>query len=184
MKRHIIRTASVAALAIISMSGLAACGSSSSSDTTVAATDSVVAGEITTEKMWARTTAVASTMGAAFGTITSSVDDTLLEVKVDPTIAAMAQMHEVVPVETDSSMMPTDSAASPDSTMAPEMTMQEVAEIPLKAGEPLVLKPGSYHIMLMKLVKPLETGTTIDLTLVFANAGEKVVTFTIQDDAP
>lgn len=180
MKRHIIRTASVAALAIISMSGLAACGSSSSSDTTVAATDSVVAGEITTEKMWARTTAVASTMGAAFGTITSSVDDTLLEVKVDPTIAAMAQMHEVVPVETDTTMADETS----DTMHAPEMTMQEVAEIPLKAGEPLVLKPGSYHIMLMKLVKPLETGTTIDLTLVFANAGEKVVTFTIQDDAP
>ena len=62
--------------------------------------------------------------------------------------------------------------------------MQEVDEIALNAGEKVELKPGGYHIMLMKLAKPLESGSTITITLVFANAGEKMVDVPVREDAP
>jgi hypothetical protein len=34
-----------------------------------------------------------------------------------------------------------------------------------------VLKPGAKHIMLIDLVRPLESGTTIEITLHFDRAG-------------
>lgn len=43
-------------------------------------------------------------------------------------------------------------------------------EIP--AGGKVELKPGGYHIMLMELVKPLEVGTKITVTLKFEKSGE------------
>lgn len=179
MKNKFTRSAALVALAITATTGLVACGGSSSSDTTVAA-DTTVAGELVLDGAWARTSAAGATMGAAYLTITSPVDDALTGVKADASIAAMAQIHEVV-MASDTTMA---GSMSSDSTMAPEMKMQEVDEIALPAGEAVQLKPGGYHIMLMQLAKPLATGTTIDLTLVFKNQGEKTVTFTVQEDAP
>ena len=43
-------------------------------------------------------------------------------------------------------------------------------EIP--AGGKVELKPGGYHIMLIDLVKPLEVGTKIAVTLKFEKSGE------------
>ena len=163
------------------------CSSDSSSDTTVAASDSVASTELELEGMWARTSPMATTMGAAYLSITSPVDDALLGVKADSSIAEMAQIHEMVPV--DGADMSSDSTMAggmgTDTTMAAtEMKMQEVEKIALPAGTKVELKPGGYHIMLMQLVKPLETGATISLTLVFENAGEKTVDFPVMDDAP
>ena len=182
MKMTTKKKSAAMALALAATLGLTACGGGSTSDTTVVQ-DTVATGELVLDGAWARTSAAGATMGAAYLTITSPEDDALTGVKVDAGVAAMAQIHEVV-MATDSSMMPTDSAASPASTMAPEMKMQEVDEIALPAGEKVELKPGGYHIMLMDLAKPLTAGETINLTLVFKNAGEKVVGFTVQDDAP
>lgn len=182
MKSRITSTAAAIALVIAGSTALSACGGSSSSDTTVAA-DTNTAGELVTEGAWARTSAAGATMGAAYLTITSPVDDALVDVKVDPAVAMMAQIHEVV-MASDTSMAPAGSMMSPDSTMAPEMKMQEVDEIALPAGKKVELRPGGYHIMLMQLSKPLEAGSTFDITLVFRNAGEKVVAFTVRDDAP
>ena len=36
----------------------------------------------------------------------------------------------------------------------------------------------------VKLAKPLESGSTITITLVFANAGEKMVDVPVREDAP
>jgi copper(I)-binding protein len=182
MKSRITATAAAIALVLTAGGALAACGGSSSSDTTVTA-DTQSDGELQMEGAWARTSAAGATMGAAYLTITSPVDDALVDVKVDPAVAMMAQIHEVV-MASDTSMAPADSMMSPGSTMAPEMKMQEVDEIALPAGEKVELRPGGYHIMLMQLSKPLEAGTSFDITLVFKNAGEKVVSFTVRDDAP
>jgi copper(I)-binding protein len=38
-------------------------------------------------------------------------------------------------------------------------------------GGELVLKPGGKHVMLMGLVRPLEPGATIEITLNFDKAG-------------
>jgi copper(I)-binding protein len=74
-----------------------------------------------------------------------------------------------------------------DTTMAMgdgEMGMRPVEFVDLPAGVAVELKPGGYHIMFIDLVKPLEVGTTISLTLVFEKAGEVVIDVPVLDEAP
>jgi len=158
----------VAALSIVSVSGLAACGSDTESvDTTVAADSSMPAKpEITVTGQWARQSPMATDMGAAYLTINTNIDDELVGAMVDTSIASMTQVHETVMGEGDS------------------MKMQEVDKIEIVAGTPTELKPGGYHVMLMNLVKPLELGTEISVTLKFAKAGDLVVTVPVLEEAP
>lgn len=158
----------VTALSIVSISGLAACGSDTESvDTTVAADSSMPAKpEITVTGQWARQSPMATDMGAAYLTINTDIDDELIGAMVDSSIAMMTQVHETVMGEGDS------------------MKMQEVEKIDVIAGTPTELKPGGYHVMLMQLVKPLELGTEISVTLKFAKAGDVVVTVPVLEEAP
>jgi copper(I)-binding protein len=158
----------VAALSIVSVSGLAACGGDTESvDTTVAADSSMPAKpEIIVTGQWARQSPMATDMGAAYLTINTNIDDELVGAMVDTSIAAMTQVHETVMGEGDS------------------MKMQEVDKIEIVAGTPTELKPGGYHVMLMNLVKPLELGTEVSVTLKFAKAGDLVVTLPVLEEAP
>lgn len=171
------------ALLALGLSTLVSCsGSDSASDTTVATTPPTPV--ITVTGQWARTSPSATDMGAAYLTINSDADDTLQSVAVDASVAAMAQIHEMVPVENGMSTGST-MAGSPSTTMnSSAMTMKEVDHIDVKAGMALELKPGGYHIMLMKLVKPLVTGETFSITLTFAKAGAIVVDVPVREDAP
>ena len=45
------------------------------------------------------------------------------------------------------------------------MKMRAVDALPLPAGQPVALKPGSYHVMLMGLKAPIKAGETVPLTL-------------------
>jgi copper(I)-binding protein len=63
------------------------------------------------------------------------------------------------------------------------MTMKPVAEIALPAGKAVELKPGGYHVMLMKLAKPLTKGQTFDLELTFEKAGKQTVKVEVRDNA-
>jgi copper(I)-binding protein len=47
------------------------------------------------------------------------------------------------------------------------MRMRAVGSIALPAGKTVKLEPGGYHVMLMGLKQPLNTGDTVPLTLVF-----------------
>lgn len=158
----------VTALSIVSVSGLAACGSDTESvDTTVAAQSSMPATpKITVTGQWARQSPMATDMGAAYLTINTDIDDELVGAMVDTSIAMMTQVHETVMGEGDS------------------MKMQEVEKIDVVAGTPTELKPGGYHVMLMQLVKPLELGTEISVTLKFTKAGDVVVTVPVLEEAP
>lgn len=49
--------------------------------------------------------------------------------------------------------------------------MRPVKAIEISPGEPVVLRPGGFHIMLMGLKAALEAGTTFPLTLSFEKAG-------------
>ena len=52
------------------------------------------------------------------------------------------------------------------------MKMRELEKgLEIKPGETIALKPGGYHVMFMDLNGTPATGTTIDLTLTFQNAG-------------
>ncbi|MEY2755025.1 MAG: hypothetical protein RJB65_1383 [Actinomycetota bacterium] len=184
--------------------GLAACGDDSASTTTeTVSTETVSTEAVSTESTapvteltvsgaWARTSPMMATMGAAYMTITSPVDDRLLGAAIDPSVADHAEVHEVVMVEsTDTTMaMGSDTTMAmgmgSDTTMAMggEMTMREVDHIDLMAGVPLELAPGGYHVMIIDLVAPLEIGSSISITLSFETAGDIVVDVPVLDEAP
>ena len=178
-----IQRLTMGALLTLGLTTVTACGGSdSASDTTVATNPP--APMITVSGEWARTSPAATDMGAAYLTINTDTDDTLQSVSVDASVAAMAQIHEMVPVENSMSTAST-MAGSPGTTMdSSAMTMKEVDHIDVKAGMALELKPGGYHIMLMKLVKPLLTGESFKMILTFAKAGQVEITVPVLEDAP
>lgn len=45
------------------------------------------------------------------------------------------------------------------------MKMRAVDRLELPAGKPVLLAPGGYHVMLMKLKQPLKKGDSVPLTL-------------------
>ena len=57
------------------------------------------------------------------------------------------------------------------------MVMREVegGEIPIPNGETVELKQGGLHIMCIGKEAPLELGSSVDITLKFANAGDITV---------
>lgn len=180
MRNHTTK-ATVLLVALAGALTLGACGGGSSTDTTAPAdSTSAATPTISVTGQWARTSAMTATMGAAYMTISSDMDDELTGASVDASVAMDAQIHEMVPA-TDSS----DSGMMTDSTMASDnMVMQEVDSIAISGGTSVELKPGGYHIMLMDLAKPLELGTSVEITLTFAKAGDVKVTVPVMDDAP
>jgi copper(I)-binding protein len=50
--------------------------------------------------------------------------------------------------------------------------MRPVEAIEVSPGEPTVLEPGGFHVMLMGLKQPLNEGEVFPLTLTFEKAGE------------
>lgn len=155
--RKTAKRALVGAFVFTALLGLTSCGSSDESKVT---TPSI---EVTGQ--WARTSPAATTMGAAYMTLNSDADDELVGASVDKSVAMMTEVHEIVMV---------DGA----------MKMQQVSSIPVIAGTATELKPGGYHIMLMQLAKPLQTGESFQVTLTFAAAGDVVVDVPVMEDAP
>jgi len=198
MTPHTLRSRSLlkatgAACALALLTFAAGCGDdekTDSADTTVAVTST--SAEITFVGQWARTSPAMASMGAAYVTITSPIDDKLLGVSADAGIAATVEVHEMYMMEgeTDSTMemgSETTMAMGSDTTMGTgsgEMGMRPVESIDLPAGVAVELKPGGYHIMFIDLVKPLEVGTTIALTLTFEKAGEITIEVPVLDEAP
>jgi periplasmic copper chaperone A len=123
-------------------------------------------GSVTVDEPWARTSPAMATNGAVYMQLTSAVDDRLVGVSVDETIAADAQVHETV--------------ADPDSG---EMSMQEVDGIDLPSGDAVVLEPGGHHVMLLDLAEPLEPGTEIEVVLELEELGELPVAAEVRDVA-
>lgn len=190
LKRSIKGVALVAACALV----VASCGSDDGSSVSSVAPE---AGDVTVENAWARTSPMAVSVGAAYMDITASSDDELLGAAVDASIAGKVEIHETVsamPGEEgeDTSMsggttgdtVSDDMAGHTSGDMSGEMTMRPVESIALPAGETVMLMPGGLHIMLLDLAAPLEVGQTFDITLTFANAGTKVVTVEVRDEAP
>ena len=158
MRKKILLVALVGALSL----GASACSSDTeSADTTLPAETT-----FTVDGAWARTSPMESTVGAAYMNITASADDALVGASVDMSVAMMTQVHE------------TTTAA--DGSMG----MQEIASIPMVAGTPLALEPGGFHIMIMKLVKPLEVGTSITVTLTFESGATTTVDVPVLNEAP
>lgn len=61
------------------------------------------------------------------------------------------------------------------------MKMRELADgLEIPAGGEVVLKPGGYHVMFMKLTEPLAEGESRKATLTFKNAGSVEVEFSVK----
>ncbi len=195
----------LAALALVV--GLAACGSDAedstsdttaesaeSTDTTAAPADGVVSDEdgLTIANPWARTSPMDTTYGAVYLELTSADGDALVGASVPEDVAGVVEIHETVPVDEASGEgmgdmgMNEEGSDTTETTMAGmgQMTMQPIESLELPAGETMALEPGGYHIMLIELVAPLETGEEIEVTLTFENAGERTITVPVRDDAP
>lgn len=106
--------------------------------------------------------------GAVYMTIDGGDEsDRLLAASVDKAIAMDAQVHMSEMVEADDGSQ--------------MMSMHEVDAIDIPAGQQVMLEPGGYHIMLMKLAEPLIDGSEFEVTLTFENAGEMQVTVEVRD---
>ncbi|MDJ0961523.1 MAG: copper chaperone PCu(A)C [Acidimicrobiia bacterium] len=121
-------------------------------------------GGIEIDDPWARSSARMQNAGAVYMTITADDGDTLTGVAVDSSVAMMAELHET--------------QMSDEGTMA----MQEVPNMAVPADGELNLEPGGFHIMLMQLAEPLESGDTFPVTLTFENAGEVVVDVEVREE--
>jgi len=60
------------------------------------------------------------------------------------------------------------------------MRMRSLKSLAMPAGQPVDLKPGSYHLMLMNLKKPLKVGDLVPVTLKLQGADGKVVSQTFK----
>lgn len=178
-RRNFLSLATATAFGAVILLG--ACGDDADSDDAAGTTGSS-ADAITVDGAWARTSPMMADAGAAYFTITSSVDDVLLGASVDPAIAGKVELHETKMAETDSTMTG-DTAMTGDSS-APMMQMVPVDQIALPAGSPVELAPGGLHVMLLGLPAPLEVGQTFTLTLTLDTAGTREVQVTVRDDAP
>ena len=186
--RRPIRLLAAVALAAVP---LAACGDDDEATTTTTTTEAPVTSEpagpaITLDGGWARTSPAMATAGAVYVEITNAggVDDALVDVSVDPSVAARAELHETTAAEPTDDTDDDGMGEGSGTTMGGMMEMRPVEEIPVPAGGSVSLEPGGYHIMLLELAAPLEVGATIEVTLTFAEAGDLVLEAEVRDSAP
>jgi periplasmic copper chaperone A len=108
---------------------------------------------------WARATPGKAENGAAYVTIQSPTADRL--VSASTPVAKQAELHTM-------------------SMQGMVMKMRPIAGLDIPVGQPVTLKPGGEHIMLMGLNKPLRAGETFPLTLDFEKAGPRTVNVTVE----
>lgn len=117
---------------------------------------------ITVEQPYARATPAGAATGAVYMTLTNKAQTADRLTAASSNVAAKVQVHE---------MAVTNGV----------MQMRELKDgLPVPAGGSVVLKPGSYHVMLIGLKKPLTAGETFPLTLIFEKAGNISVTVPVQ----
>lgn len=135
------------------------------------------------EGQWARTSPAMASMGAAYMSISASEGDQLVGVSVPASVAARAEIHEMVPADMDHSM---DDLMDNDETAMDmgAMVMQQIMALDLPAGQTVNLEPGGYHVMLIDLAEPLVEGESFEVTLDFAEAEDLTVEVVVRTEAP
>jgi periplasmic copper chaperone A len=108
---------------------------------------------------WARATPAKAENGVAFLTIRTPTPDRL--VSVSSPVAKKAELHSM-------------------EMAGMVMKMRPMSSLDIPAGQPITLKPGGEHIMLMGLKGPLREGQSFPLTLTFEKAGAREVTVEVE----
>ena len=106
--------------------------------------------QVTVKDAWVRATVAQQKATGAFMQIHSS--EAVRLVQVQSPIAGVAEVHEMA-LEGD------------------VMKMRALPALPLSAGQPMTLRPGGHHIMLLDLHQQVKPGDTVPLTLTFEAAG-------------
>jgi hypothetical protein len=133
---------------------------------------------------WARSSPAGVTAGAAYMTIVSAGDDQLVGVAVPSDIAATVELHESVVGGGQDAATTDDHDTTVTEDPDAAMTMRPLSVVELPSGEAVAFEPGGLHMMLVDLARPLESGSSFDLTLEFATAAPKTVSVDIRDEAP
>jgi copper(I)-binding protein len=117
---------------------------------------------ITVEQPWARATPTGAKTGAVYMTLDNKSGTTDRLTGASSDVADKLQIHE----------------------MKVENGVMQMREVPdglsIPAGGSVVLKPGSYHVMMIGLKKPLTAGDKFPVTLTFEKAGNISVTVPVQ----
>jgi len=118
-------------------------------------------GGIRIDQVWARATPGGAKTGVIYLSVTNTGTTPDSLVGASTPVAAEAQLHET--------------------TMTNGvMQMRPVHALPIAPGKTLVLKPESYHLMLMGLKQQLKQGEHVPVTLVFEHAGKREVTASVE----
>lgn len=109
--------------------------------------------QVKVEQLWVRGTVSAQNSTGAFMTLTSDKPVSLIAVS-----SPAAKIVEIHDMKIENNMM----------------KMNAVDKIDVVPGKPTELKPGGYHVMMMGLVKALNKGDTVPITLEFRSADGKI----------
>ena len=109
--------------------------------------------EVKISEAWVRATAPGQSVGAAYMTLTSPQNSTL--VFIQSPAAKDVQIH---------SMSMTNGV----------MKMRKLDTLPLKAGQAEKLAPGGFHLMLFDLKQALKLGENVKFTLCFKDKANKI----------
>lgn len=111
---------------------------------------SAFAAELEVSNVWLRETVPGAPNGAAYLSITNHSDVNVGLVSASTPAARAVEVHETVMRDG-------------------MMRMRRVPNLEIAVDTTVELKPGSYHLMLFGLVKPLVAGEQVSLTLQFAD---------------
>lgn len=114
--------------------------------------------DVAISNAWARANAPGQTVGAAYMTLNSKEDNTL--VYAESPSAGSVQIH---------SMTMNNGV----------MKMRMMEELPLKANQPYKLAPGGFHLMLFDLKKPLKAGENVIFKLCFKDKANHITHQTV-----
>ena len=119
---------------------------------TALAAPSAWAVNVSVTDVWARATMPGQPVSGAYMKIQADADARLIS--VSSPAAAQVEVHEM---KMDGDVM----------------RMREVRAVELPKGKVVTLQPGGYHIMLMRLKKPITAGEVIPLKLVIESGGKR-----------
>lgn len=107
---------------------------------------------VSVQNAWVRPTNAGQDVGAAYMTLTSTQDITLVGIESD--ITKSVEIHSM-------------------SMEGGVMKMRMLDTLPLTAGKPYILAPGGFHLMLFDLKKPLNVGDQVNFVLHFRTNDSK-----------
>ena len=126
-------------------------------------TDTYKTGDLTIEAPYSRSTPPMAPVGGGFMTIINNGAEADTLVSGSTTFSKAFEIHEM---------------SMKDGIM--KMAQLESGLV-IPAGETVILKPGSYHLMFIALAEQLKPDERRKVTLIFEKAGEIEVEFVVKD---